>query len=170
MFLSFQHPVEIPGVRLDQFMRAGFNSLRKHRGEPELDPLKFDRLLKKNVELVGLQQAMTKRFVNMNFSGGEKKKSELLQMSIMEPRLSILDEPDSGLDVDALRDVANCIKKLHTLENAVLLVTHYQRILNYVVPDQVHILVDGRVVRTGSKDLAHDIEANGYEQYEQAHT
>ena len=170
MFLSFQHPVEIPGVRLDQFMRAGFNSLRQHRGEPELDPLKFDRILKKNTGMVGLHQAMTKRFVNMDFSGGEKKKSELLQMSIMEPLLSILDEPDSGLDVDALRDVANCIKQLHTSENAVLLVTHYQRILNYVVPDQVHILVDGRIVRTGSKDLAHDVEANGYDKYEQTHT
>ena len=116
--------------------------------------------------MVGLHQSMTKRFVNMDFSGGEKKKSELLQMSIMEPLLSILDEPDSGLDVDALRDVANCIKQLHTFENAVLLVTHYQRILNYVVPDQVHILVDGRIVRTGNKDLAHDIEADGYDKYE----
>lgn len=170
MFLSFQHPVEIPGVRLDQFIRAGFNSLRQHRGEPELDPLKFDRVIKRNAGMVGLHQSMTKRFVNMDFSGGEKKKSELLQMSIMEPLLSILDEPDSGLDVDALRDVANCIKQLHTFENAVLLVTHYQRILNYVVPDKVHILVDGRIVRTGNKDLAHDIEADGYDKYEQTHT
>ena len=163
MFLSFQHPVEIPGVRLDQFMRAGFNSLRQHRGEPELDPLKFDRVIKRNVGIVGLRQDMIKRFVNMDFSGGEKKKSELLQMSIMEPLLSILDEPDSGLDVDALRDVANCIKQLHTAHNAVLLVTHYQRILDYIIPDFVHVLVDGNIVNSGDGNLALELEEKGYD-------
>ncbi len=168
LFLSFQHPVEVPGVRLDQFLRAGFNAVSKSRGLEELDPLKFDRLLRRRVKTVNVDPQMTRRSVNEGFSGGEKKRNEVLQMAVLEPALAILDEPDSGLDVDALRSVAQSINDLRTPENALLLVTHYQRILNYVVPDRVHVLVNGRIVKSGGKDLALDIEANGYDGYEEA--
>ncbi len=166
LFLSFQHPVEVPGVRLDQFLRAGFNALNKSKGLEELDPLKFDRLLRRRVKSVNVDPQMTRRSVNEGFSGGEKKRNEVLQMAVLEPTLAILDEPDSGLDVDALRSVAQSINGLRTPDNALLLVTHYQRILNYVVPDRVHVLVNGRIVKSGGKDLALDIEANGYDGYE----
>ncbi len=168
LFLSFQHPVEVPGVRLDQFLRAGFNALNKSRGLEELDPLKFDRLLRRRVKTVNVDPQMTRRSVNEGFSGGEKKRNEVLQMAVLEPRLTILDEPDSGLDVDALRSVAQSINGLRTDDNALLLVTHYQRILNYIVPDRVHVLVNGRIVKSGGKDLALEIEADGYDGYEDA--
>ena len=168
LFLSFQHPVEVPGVRLDQFLRAGFNALNKSRGLEELDPLKFDRLLRRKVKSVDVDTQMTRRSVNEGFSGGEKKRNEVLQMAVLEPKLAILDEPDSGLDVDALRSVAQSINDLRTPENALLLVTHYQRILNYVVPDRVHVLVNGRIVKSGGKELALEIEENGYDGFEEA--
>ena len=168
LFLSFQHPVEVPGVRLDQFLRAGYNALNKSKGLEELDPLKFDRLLRRRIKTVDVDPQMTRRSVNEGFSGGEKKRNEVLQMAVLEPKLAILDEPDSGLDVDALRSVAQSINDLRTPDNALLLVTHYQRILNYVVPDQVHVLINGRIVKSGDKDLALDIESNGYDGYEDA--
>jgi Fe-S cluster assembly ATP-binding protein len=166
VFLSFQHPIEVPGVRLDQFIRAGYNAIRKTHGQEELDPLKFDRLLKQKAKIVDLDPAMAKRAVNQGFSGGEKKRNEILQMAILEPKLSILDEPDSGLDVDALRIVAEGINQLKGPDKAVLLVTHYQRILNYVVPDRVHVLVGGRIVQSGDKGLSIEVESQGYEKFE----
>ena len=163
LFLSFQHPVEVPGVRLDHFLRAGFNEIRKSRDEEEMDVLKFDRLIRAKVKAVEMDAALTKRSVNDGFSGGEKKRAELLQMTVFEPRLRVLDEVDSGLDIDALRSVADGINRLHTPTSATLIITHYQRILNYVVPDTVHVLIDGRFVRSGDKGLAAEIEARGYE-------
>ena len=170
IFLSFQHPIEVPGVRLDQFIRAGFNAIRKSKGEEELDPLKFDRVLKQKAKAVDMDPNMTRRSVNEGFSGGEKKRGEILQMAILEPKLAILDEPDSGLDVDALRLVAEGINQLRGPEKATLLVTHYQRILSYVIPDAVHVLVDGRIVKSGGKELALEIEAEGYDKFEAAQT
>ena len=163
LFLCFQHPIEVPGVRLDHFVRAGFNAIRKSKGMDEYDVLKFDRLLNERVDVVEMDRNLTKRSVNEGFSGGEKKRNEVLQMAIFEPKLSILDEPDSGLDVDALRIVADGINQLRRPDNAIILVTHYQRILNYVVPDQVHVLIDGRIVRSGGKELALEVEARGYD-------
>lgn len=163
LFLTFQHPVEIPGVRMDHFLRAGYNEVRKSRGEDEIDVLKFDRLIREKVKLVEMDAALTKRSVNEGFSGGEKKRNELLQMAVLEPKLRILDEVDSGLDVDALRSVSSGIVKLGGPHTATLVVTHYQRLLNYLVPDYVHILMDGRIVRSGGKEMAEDIESKGYE-------
>ena len=163
LFLSFQHPVEVPGVRLDHFLRAGYNGIRKSRDEEEIDVLKFDRLIRAKVKDIGMDAALTKRSVNEGFSGGEKKRNELLQMAILEPKLRVLDEVDSGLDVDALRSVADGINRLSTPESATLIVTHYQRILQYVVPDAVHILIDGRIVRSGDRQLAVEIESRGYD-------
>ncbi len=163
LFLSFQHPIEVPGVRLDEFMRAGYNAIRKSKGLPELKVLEFDRLVKSKAKIVEMEPSLIKRAVNVGFSGGEKKRNETLQMAVFEPKLAILDEPDSGLDVDALRTVAQAINQLRTPENALLLVTHYQRILNYVVPDAVHVIISGRIVRSGGKDLALEIEAEGYD-------
>ena len=168
LFLCFQHPVEIPGVRLDHFMRGSFNAIRKSRGEEEMDVLKFDRFLRDKVKVIEMEPGLTKRSVNEGFSGGEKKRNEILQMGLLEPRLAILDEPDSGLDIDALRIVAQGINQLRRPENAILLITHYQRILNYVVPDMVHVLIDGRIVRSGGKELAQEVEARGYEKIEGA--
>ncbi len=167
LFLSFQHPVEIAGVRLDQFLRAGYNAIRKSHGEEEIDVLKFDRLLKKRVEMVGADPDLTKRNVNQGFSGGERKRNEILQMAVLEPRLSVLDEPDSGLDIDAVRTVAEGINQLRSPQSATVLITHYQRILNYVVPDVVHVLIDGRIVKSGGKELALEIEAEGYDKFEE---
>ena len=163
VFLCFQHPIEVPGVRLDHFMRAGFNAIRKSKGMDEFDVLKFDRLLNERVDVVEMDRNLTKRAVNEGFSGGEKKRNEVLQMAVFEPKLSILDEPDSGLDVDALRIVAAGINQLRKPDNAIILVTHYQRILNYVVPDRVHVLIDGRIVRSGGKELALEVESRGYD-------
>jgi Fe-S cluster assembly ATP-binding protein len=163
VFLQFQHPVEIPGVRLDQFLRAGYNAIHKSKGLEELDPLQFDRLLQQKAGIVNIEPAMLKRSVNDGFSGGEKKRNEILQMAMLEPRLSILDEPDSGLDVDSLRLVADGINQLRSPDRSVILITHYQRILDLVVPDVVNVLMGGRIVRTGGKELAEEIEAEGYE-------
>jgi len=163
VFLSFQHPVEIPGVRTDHFLRAGYNALQKSRGEEELDPLKFDRLIRNKVKVVDMDPALTKRSINDGFSGGEKKRNEMLQMAILEPKLRILDEVDSGLDVDALRSVSNSINELTTPETATILVTHYDRLLAYVIPDHVHVLMNGAIVASGGKELAKKIESQGYD-------
>lgn len=168
LFLSFQHPLEIAGVRLDQFLRAGYNAIRKSRDEQEMDVLKFDRFLTSKLEMVDLDSSFTRRNVNEGFSGGERKRNEILQMAVLEPRIAILDEPDSGLDVDAVRTTANGINQLRKPDNAVVLITHYQRILNYVVPDIVHIFINGRIVKTGGKELALEVEAEGYDGFESA--
>ena len=162
-FLSFQHPIEIAGVRLDQFMRASYNAVQKSRGQEELDALKFDRLVKSKSKMVELDPTLIRRSVNEGFSGGEKKRTEILQMAILEPTLAILDETDSGLDVDALRVVAEGINQLRTTDNAVVVITHYQRILEYIVPDVVNILSNGRFVKSGSRELAFEIESRGYD-------
>ncbi len=163
IFLSFQHPIEISGVRLDHFLRAGFNAINKSKGLEELDPLKFDRLLNRRAKLVEMDPNQMKRSVNEGFSGGERKRNEILQMAVLEPKLAILDEPDSGLDIDALRTVAEAINQQRSSEKAIVLVTHYQRILSYVIPDVVNVLVNGRIAKTGGKELAMEIEAKGYE-------
>ncbi|MDE2838890.1 MAG: Fe-S cluster assembly ATPase SufC [Chloroflexota bacterium] len=163
LFLSFQHPVEIPGVRMDHFLRAGYNELRKSAGEEQLDPLKFDRLIRSKAKVVEMEPAMTKRAVNEGFSGGEKKRNEVLQMAVLEPRLRILDEIDSGLDVDALREVARGITDLSAPGTSTILVTHYDRILSYLEPDYVHVLIDGRIARSGGRALAKEIEERGYD-------
>ncbi|MEK9659220.1 MAG: Fe-S cluster assembly ATPase SufC [Chloroflexota bacterium] len=163
LFLSFQHPVEIPGVRMDHFLRAAYNEARKAAGEPELDVLKFDRLLRTKVKTVNMDPAFTKRSVNEGFSGGEKKRNEVLQMAVLTPRLRILDELDSGLDVDALRDVAGGVAELGGPQTATLVVTHYERILNYLNPGFIHVLMGGRIVRSGGRELAQLIEQHGYE-------
>ena len=165
IFLSFQHPVEVPGVRLDQFLRASFNAINKSHEIDQLDPLQFDKKLKERLKVVNMDPALTKRFVNTGFSGGEKKRNEILQMAILQPQLAILDEPDSGLDVDALKSVADAINKLRQSSNAIIIITHYQRILEYVVPDVVHVLMNGRIVKSGNKDLAREVESQGYEQF-----
>ena len=162
IFLSFQHPVEVPGVRLDHFLRASYNEIRKSKGLDEIDVLKFDRQLKGTLEAVEMDPALLKRSVNDGFSGGEKKRSEVLQMTVLEPKLSILDEVDSGLDIDALREVAGGISKTRSPERAILLITHYQRILSYVTPDVVHLFINGRIAMTGGKELALEVEAKGY--------
>lgn len=166
LFLSFQHPVEIPGVRMDHFMRASLNPIRKHRGEDEIGILDFDRLVSEKVQVIDMSRDMAKRALNVGFSGGEKKRNEILQMAILEPRISILDEPDSGLDVDALRIVAGGINQLRQPSNSTLLITHYQRILDYVTPDYVHIMIKGKIVKSGDKSLALDVERSGYDQFE----
>ena len=168
IFLCFQHPIEVPGVRLDHFMRAGYNAIQKSKALEEMDVLKFDRFLNEKVNIVEMDRNLTKRSVNEGFSGGEKKRNEVLQMAVFDPKLSILDEPDSGLDVDALRIVAGGINQLRTPDNALILVTHYQRILNYVVPDMVHVLINGRIVKSGGKELALEIESQGYDHLEKA--
>lgn len=166
IFLSFQNPIEIPGVRLHQFLRAGFNAVQKHRGLEELDPLKFDRLLQQRIKTVDFDPTLTKRSVNEGFSGGEKKRNEILQMAVLEPTLAILDEPDSGLDIDALRTVAQGINQLRSPEKSLIIVTHYQRILDNVIPDFVHVLINGKIVQSGGKDLASEVESEGYEKFE----
>jgi len=166
VFLCFQHPTEVPGVRLDHFMRAGFNSIQKSKGLEEMDVLKFDRFLNEKVGIVEMDRNLTKRSVNEGFSGGEKKRNEILQMAVFEPKLAVLDEPDSGLDVDALRIVAQGINQLKRPDNAVILITHYQRILDYVVPDKVHVIINGRIVKSGDKKLALEIEDKGYDDFE----
>ena len=163
LFLSFQHPPEISGVRLNEFLRAGSNAIRSSKGLEELDVLKFERILKKKMSQLNVSPDLAKRSVNEGFSGGERKRNEILQMAILEPRLAVLDEPDSGLDVDAVRQVAEGINQLRSPDRAILLITHYQRILKYVVPDVVHVLIDGLLVKTGGKDLAMEVEADGYD-------
>jgi len=163
IFLAFQYPLELPGVRAWQFLKAGVDARRQHQGEEELSARDFDRMLKEKVKLVEIDPDLVKRAVNEGFSGGEKKRNEILQMAVLEPKLALLDETDSGLDIDALRIVSEGVNKLRTPENAVVLVTHYQRILNYIHPNHVHVLFDGRIVRSGGPELALELEEKGYD-------
>ena len=163
VFLAMQYPVELPGVRNRQFLKAALDALREERGEDELSAREFDTLYRKRVAEIGMSEDLSRRNVNEGFSGGEKKRNEILQMAVLGPRLALLDETDSGLDIDALRTVADGVNSYRSAENAMLLVTHYQRILNYVMPDYVHVLVDGRIVRSGGKDLALELEEKGYD-------
>ena len=163
VFLAFQYPIEIPGVANAYFLRAGLNEIRAYRGLEELDAIEFLALLKEKLKIVEMDPAMMSRPVNEGFSGGEKKRNEILQMAILEPRLAILDETDSGLDIDALRIVATGVQKLRRPENATILVTHYQRLLNYITPDRVHVLYHGRIVKSGDRALALELEARGYD-------
>jgi len=162
IFLAFQYPVEIPGVSNLYFLRAAVNAVRAHRGLPELDAVDFLSSAREQARSLGIDDVMLKRSLNEGFSGGEKKRNEILQMKLLEPRLAILDESDSGLDIDALRIVADGINAMRSPERAIIVVTHYQRLLNYVVPDYVHVLVGGRIVRSGGKDLAAELEEKGY--------
>ena len=163
VFLAFQYPVEVPGVSNAQFLRLAYNEKRKHLGEEELDPLEFKDLLTERAKVVEMDAGLMSRSVNEGFSGGEKKRNEILQMAVLEPKLAVLDETDSGLDIDALRIVADGVNHLRTPDNAIVLVTHYQRLLNYIVPDFVHVLWRGRIVRSGGKELALELEAKGYD-------
>jgi len=163
VFMAFQYPIEVPGVSNAQFLRLAYNEKRKHLGEEELDPLEFKDLLKERAKIVEMDASFMSRSVNEGFSGGEKKRNEILQMAVLEPKLAILDETDSGLDIDALRIVANGVNQLRNPDNAVILVTHYQRLLNYIVPDYVHVLAGGRIAREGGKELALELEAKGYD-------
>jgi len=163
VFMAFQYPIEVPGVSNAQFLRLAYNEQRKHRGEEELDPLEFKDLLKERAKVVEMDASFMTRSVNEGFSGGEKKRNEILQMAVLEPKLAILDETDSGLDIDALRIVAGGVNQLHNQENAMIVVTHYQRLLNYIVPDYVHVLSGGRIVKEGRKELALELEQKGYD-------
>ena len=163
IFLAFQYPVEIPGVSNAYFLRAAYNEIRKAQGYEEIDPMSFADLMDERMKLVEMDESMLTRSVNTGFSGGEKKRNEILQMAVLEPKLAILDETDSGLDIDALRIVANGVNTLKKPTNATIVVTHYQRLLNYIVPDFVHVLAGGRIVRSGGKDLALELEAKGYD-------
>jgi Fe-S cluster assembly ATP-binding protein len=162
IFLAFQYPVEIPGVSTTYFLRAAVNAIRKHRGLEELDAMDFLGLLKEKMNLVEMEQTLLNRPINEGFSGGEKKRNEILQMAILDPRLAILDETDSGLDIDALKIVASGVNGLRSPDRAMIVITHYQRLLNYIVPDFVHVLVDGRIVKSGDKQLALELEQKGY--------
>ncbi len=163
VFLAFQYPVEIPGVNSTYFLKSAYNELRKHHGRPELDAMEFLTLVKEKMKLLDLKEDLLKRSVNEGFSGGEKKRNEIFQMAVLEPKLAILDETDSGLDIDALKIVAAGVNKLKRPDNAQLVITHYQRLLNYVVPDVVHVLCDGRIVKSGGKELALELEEKGYD-------
>ena len=163
VFLAFQYPVEIPGVSNSYFLRSALNEIRQARGQEELDPIEFMNLMEDRLKLVDMDESMFSRSVNTGFSGGEKKRNEILQMAVLEPRLAILDETDSGLDIDALRVVADGVNKLRRPDNATIVVTHYQRLLNYIVPDYVHVLVDGRIMKSGDKTLALQLEERGYD-------
>jgi Fe-S cluster assembly ATP-binding protein len=168
LFLAFQYPVEIPGVSNSYFLKAGLNEIRKHRGLEPLDAMQFLKLLKEKMKLVEMDSSFINRPVNEGFSGGEKKRNEILQMAVLEPKLAILDETDSGLDIDALKIVAEGVNKLKRPDNATIVVTHYQRLLNYIVPDFVHVLVNGRIVKSGTKELALELEASGYDSVKDA--
>ena len=163
LFLAFQYPIEIPGVNSTYFLKSALNEIRKHKGQSELDAMDFLALVKEKMKLLELNDDLLRRSVNEGFSGGEKKRNEIFQMAVLEPRLAILDETDSGLDIDALKIVSEGVNKLKRKDNAQLVITHYQRLLNYIVPDFVHVLVDGRIVRTGDKRLALELEEKGYE-------
>jgi Fe-S cluster assembly ATP-binding protein len=163
VFLGFQYPIEIPGVANSQFLRLAYNTVQAGRGKDELDPLEFDDLVREKMQLLEMNPDFLQRSVNEGFSGGEKKRNEILQMALLEPRLAILDETDSGLDIDALRVISQGINQLAHPDNALVLVTHYQRLLNYIVPDYVHVMADGRIVKTGGKDLALELEERGYD-------
>jgi Fe-S cluster assembly ATP-binding protein len=163
VFLAFQYPVEIPGVSNAYFLRSAYNEIRKARGEAEADPIEFLDIVADRLKLVDLDESMLSRSVNAGFSGGEKKRNEILQLAVLDPVLSILDETDSGLDIDALRTVAGGVNQLRRKDNAFLVVTHYQRLLNFIVPDKVHVLVEGRIARSGGKELALQLEERGYD-------
>jgi Fe-S cluster assembly ATP-binding protein len=167
VFLAFQYPVEIPGVNSTYFLKAAFNEIRKHRGEAEMDAVEFLSLVKEKMKILELDQKLLNRPVNEGFSGGEKKRNEIFQMAVLEPKLAILDETDSGLDIDALKIVASGVNKLKRADNAQLVITHYQRLLDYIVPDFVHVLVDGRIIKTGDKHLALELEQHGYDWVEE---
>ena len=162
LFLAFQYPLEIPGVTTMTFLRTAINALRKARGAPELTTPAFMKIVKEKAKALGVGEDMLKRPLNVGFSGGEKKRMEILQMTLLEPSLCILDETDSGLDIDAVRVVSEGVNRLRSKERAMLVITHYQRLLDYIVPDQVHVLADGRIVRSGGKELAHELEKSGY--------
>ena len=162
VFMAFQYPVEIPGVSNTYFLKAAVNAVRKHRGLPEYDAMEFLALVRQKVKLVGLDETLLQRPVNEGFSGGEKKRNEIFHMAVLEPRLCILDETDSGLDIDALKTVADGVNSLRAPDRSFLVITHYQRLLNYIVPDVVHVLIDGRIVRSGGKELALELEDRGY--------
>ncbi len=163
IFLAFQYPIEIPGVTNAYFLRSAYNEIRKSKGMTELDPLEFLDLMEEKTKIVEMDPAMMNRSVNTGFSGGEKKRNEILQMAVLEPRLAILDETDSGLDIDALKVVSNGVNALRSPDKAMIVVTHYQRLLNYIVPDFVHVLANGRIVKSGGKELALELEAKGYD-------
>ena len=162
LFLAFQYPVEIPGVTNSYFLKSALNAIRKQRGEPELDAIEFMKLVKDKMKLLGMDQSFLSRSVNQGFSGGEKKRNEIFQMAVLQPKLAVLDETDSGLDIDALKIVANGVNALRGPERSIIVVTHYQRLLNYIVPDFVHVLSDGRIVKSGGKELALELEEKGY--------
>ena len=169
VFLAFQYPVEIPGVNTMYFLKAALNELRKSKGQPELDAVDFLKLVKERMKILELDQSLLNRPVNEGFSGGEKKRNEIFQMALLEPKLAILDETDSGLDIDALRIVAEGVNRLKKPDNAQLVITHYQRLLDYIIPDQVHVLHDGRIIKTGDKSLALELEQRGYDWITDAH-
>ena len=162
IFLAFQYPVEIPGVSGMNFLKSALNGTRKYRGLSELDAIEFLKLAREKLKLLGMDEKLIQRAVNVGFSGGEKKRSEVFQMAVLEPKLAVLDETDSGLDIDALKTVANGINTLRNPDRAMLIITHYQRLLNYVIPDKVHVLAEGRIVRSGGKELALELEDKGY--------
>jgi Fe-S cluster assembly ATP-binding protein len=163
LFLAFQYPVEIPGLNTVNFIKTAVNEVRKYRGEEPMDAVVFLKRMKEKMALVNIEQSLLSRSLNEGFSGGEKKRNEIFQMAMLEPRLAILDETDSGLDIDAIRIVSNGVNKLRNKDNAVLVVTHYQRLLDYIVPDFVHVLYNGRIVKSGGKELAHELEERGYD-------
>lgn len=162
VFMAFQYPVEIPGVNNTYFLKAGLNAIRKHRGLPELDAIDFLKLVRERLKFVSMDESLINRSVNEGFSGGEKKRNEIFHMAVLDPKLAILDETDSGLDIDALKNVANGVNTLRSKERAIIVITHYQRLLNYIIPDFVHVLSAGKFVRSGGKELAHELEAKGY--------
>jgi Fe-S cluster assembly ATP-binding protein len=164
MFLAFQYPVEIPGVRNNYFLKTALNAVRKARGEAELDAMEFLKLVKERMKVLKIDESFMSRSVNEGFSGGEKKRNEILQMAILDPKLCVMDETDSGLDIDALRVVANGVNALRSPDRAMVVITHYQRLLNYIVPDVVHVFVDGKILKTGGKELALELEREGYEE------
>jgi Fe-S cluster assembly ATP-binding protein len=168
VFMAFQYPVQIPGVSNAYFLKAALNAVRKHHGEPEMDAFEFMKMVKEKQELVEMDTSFLNRAVNENFSGGEKKRNEIFQMAVLQPKLCVLDETDSGLDIDALKIVANGVNSMRDGNRAFVVVTHYQRLLNYIVPDFVHVLVDGRISRSGGKELALELEESGYAQFEGA--
>ena len=163
IFLAFQYPVEIPGVNNGSFLRMAYNAKRKFAGQPEMDPLEFDEFLREKIKIVDMKEDFIRRSVNHGFSGGEKKRNEIVQMAVLDPKLAVLDETDSGLDIDALREVASGVNKLRRPDNAMILITHYQRLLDYVKPDIVHILSHGKIIRSGPASLALELEKKGYE-------
>ena len=163
IFMAFQYPVEIPGVNTSVFLRAAFNEICRHQGAEEMDPLDFDEYVRKKMKILNIDDKLLDRPINVDFSGGEKKRNEILQMAVLNPRMSILDETDSGLDIDSMRIVAGGVNKLKSKNNATLLITHYQRLLNYIVPDYVHVLIDGKIIKSEGKELAMEVEEKGYD-------